>query len=82
VRWGFYFAPSYGYYNVPTEYYGHRWSLGEYLPDFLMRYRISDFDYYGLAWPPAGCAWFWVGQDAVLADTFTGEIIDVVYNLY
>lgn len=82
VRFGFYFFPGTGYYRVPSQWYGHRWYAGEYLPDFFYSYRIYDWDYYGLPQPPFGCAWFIIGEDAVLVDLDSGSIIDVDYDIY
>ncbi len=82
VRIGFYFAPGRGYYHVPDQYYGHRWGRGEYLPRFFFSYRIYDPDYYDLPYPPYGCAWMFVGEDAVLVDLDTGEIVDIVYGVF
>ncbi|ESQ83928.1 hypothetical protein AEAC466_11405 [Asticcacaulis sp. AC466] len=79
---GFYFAPTYGYYRVPSQWYGHRWGMGEYLPDYFFRYRIYDYMSYGLPRPPYDCGYFFVGQDIVLVDMSTGEIIDVFYDVY
>ncbi len=82
VRLGFYFAPGRGYYHVPDQYYGHHWGRGEYLPRYFFSYRVYDPDYYDLPYPPYGCAWMFVGEDAVLVDLDTGEIIDIVYGVF
>ena len=82
VRIGFYFAPSYGYYQVPTQYYGQRYRRGQYLPRFFYDYRVTDYDYFDLPYPPYGTAYFYCGQDIVLIDLRTGEILDVFYDIY
>lgn len=82
VRFGFYFFPGRGYYHVPDQYYGHRWMRGEYLPRMFYDYRIYDYDAYGLPVPPYGCAWFFVGEDAVLIDLGSGEVLDVWYDVW
>ncbi|MDI7774068.1 RcnB family protein [Asticcacaulis sp. EMRT-3] len=82
VRYGYYFFPGVGYYNVPSQWYGHRWLEGEYLPDFFDSYRIYDWQAYDLPIPPYGCAWYFLGEDAVLADVDTGRILDVIYDFY
>ena len=82
VRAGFYFAPGRGYYHVPDQWYGHHWGRGEFLPRFFFSYRIYDPDYYDLPYPPYGCAWMFVGEDAVLVDLDTGQIIDVMYGVF
>lgn len=82
VHLGFYFAPGRGYYHVPDEYYGRHWGRGEYLPRYFFSYRIYDPDYYDLPYPPYGCAWMFVGEDAVLVDLDTGQVVDVVYGVF
>lgn len=82
VRMGFYFAPGHGYYHVPQQWYGHHWDRGEYLPRYFFSYRIYDPDYYDLPYPPYGCAWMFVGEDAVLVDLDTGQVIDVIYDVF
>jgi len=67
---------------VPHQWYGHHWGRGEFLPQFFFSYRIDDPDYYNLPYPPYGCAWVFVGEDAVLVDLDTGEILDVVYDVF
>jgi Ni/Co efflux regulator RcnB len=82
VRLGFYFFPGRGYYRVPDSYYNYRWARGEVLPSYFYSYRIYDWDYYGLPSPPYGCGWFFVGQDAVLIDLRSGEILDIIYDVW
>lgn len=82
VRYGFYFFPGTGYYRVPSQWYGHHWYAGDYLPDLFYSYRLYDWDYYDLPMPPFGCAWYLIGQDAVLVDIDSGRIIDVYYDIY
>ena len=82
VHVGFYFAPGRGYYHVPQQWYGHHWGRGEFLPRFFFSYRIYDPDYYDLPYPPYGCAWMFVGEDAVLVNLDTGEVIDVIYGVF
>src|SRR5690606_36193763 len=54
LRVGFYYAPSYGYYQVPRQYWGRRWSEGDYLSSVFWRYQVNDYRFYGLGYPPAG----------------------------
>jgi Ni/Co efflux regulator RcnB len=70
------------HFNVPDQYYGRPWGRGEYLPRFFFSYRVYDPDYYDLPYPPYGCAWMFVGEDAVLVDLDTGEVLDVVYGVF
>jgi Ni/Co efflux regulator RcnB len=78
----FFFAPSYGYYSVPRQYWGREWRTGDYLPSYFRRYEVRDFWEYGLQDPPYGCAWVWVDNNIVLMDLYDGYIIDVVYNVW
>ena len=82
VRLGFYFAPHYGYYSVPQQYYGHRYRRGDYLPRFFYSYRVSDYDYYDLPYPPPGTAYFFGGQDIVLIDLYSGEILEIYTDIF
>lgn len=82
VRLGFYFAPGYGYYNVPRSYYGRQWGPGEYLPSIFWRYQLNDWRDYGLGMPPIGTRWVWVDNSIYLIDSFDGYIIDVVWNAW
>lgn len=82
VRIGFYFAPSYGYYSVPSSYYGRRWSEGQYLPSIFWRYRLDDWRTYGLGYPPEGTRWVLVDNQIYLIDEYDGYIIDVIYDAW
>lgn len=82
VRIGFYFAPRYGYYRVPSEYYGYRYDYGDYLPRYFYSYRVYDPDFYFLPPKPYGCEYYFVGNDIVLVDLRTGRIIDVFYDVF
>jgi len=82
VRFGFYFAPGYGYYNVPRSYFGQRWYPGDYLPSIFWRYSLSDWQTFGLGYPPPGTRWVWVDNSIYLIDDMDGYIIDVVYDAW
>jgi Ni/Co efflux regulator RcnB len=58
--------------------------FGERLPvTFYVRdYWIADFALYGLIEPWPGYEWIRVGDDAVLVDIETGEVIRVEYGLF
>ena len=45
-------------------------------------YWISDFALYGLMEPWPGYEWIRVGDDALLVDIETGEVIRVEYGLF
>jgi Ni/Co efflux regulator RcnB len=71
-------------YRRPAGFYVHRWAFGERLPvAFYVRdYWIADFALYGLIEPWPGYEWIRVGDDALLVDIETGEVIRVEYGLF
>ncbi len=71
-------------YRQPAGFYVHRWTFGERLPvGFYARdYWIADFSLYGLMAPWAGYEWVRVGDDALLIDVETGEVVRVEYGLF
>jgi len=71
-------------YRRPADWYVHRWTFGEFLPSaFWARdYWLSDFDAYDLPPPPYGAIWVRVGNDALLVDRGSGEVITVQYDLF
>ena len=82
VRLGFYFAPGYGYYNVPRRYYGQAFHVGQYLPSTFWRYRLDDHRTFGLGYPPAGTRWVYVDNAIYLIDDYDGYIIEVIRNAW
>lgn len=81
-RFGFYFAPGYGYYAVPRDYWGRRWYPGEYLPAVFWRYRLDDWRTYGLGFPPPGTQWVAVDNHIYLIDSYDGYIIEVIFDAW
>ena len=73
-----------GYYRRPAHWYAHRWTSGDYIPQawFARDYWIDNFDAIGLVGPPDGCVWVRVGDDALLIDEDTGEVIQVAYSIF
>jgi len=71
-------------YVRPRGWYAHRWVYGERLPRawFDRNYWIADWSAFGLIQPWPGYAWVQVGDDAVLVDLDTGEIVRVVYGIF
>lgn len=82
VRVGFYFAPSYGYYQVPRQYWGQRYYEGQFLPSIFWRYQLDDWRTYGLGYPPEGTRWVLVDNQIYLIDERDGYIIDVVRDAW
>jgi Ni/Co efflux regulator RcnB len=74
-------APSY---HRPNGWYYRRWSYGDFLPSLFWssQYWISNWSMYDLPPPPPGAIWVRYGDDAVLIDRFSGEVIDVVYGFF
>ena len=71
-------------YRRPSGWYEHRWSFGEFLPRaFWARdYWLVDFAAYDLPPPPYGAVWVRVGNDALLVDEDSGEVITVEYGVF
>jgi Ni/Co efflux regulator RcnB len=49
---------------------------------YSSRYWINDPWQYRLPYAPAGTRWVRYYDDAVLVDTWTGEVVDVIYNFF
>jgi Ni/Co efflux regulator RcnB len=73
-----------GSYRRPSGWYSHRWVYGEHLPRawFGRDYWIGDYITFGLMAPPDGYEWVRVGDDALLVDTDTGEVLQVEYGVF
>jgi len=71
-------------YVRPNGWYYRRWVYGEHFPNIFWTrdYWITDYWLVGLAVPPYGCEWVRYGHDAVLVNTETGEILQVIYGIY
>jgi Ni/Co efflux regulator RcnB len=78
----FFFAPGWGYYAIPPEYWGTTWDVGDYLPEYFWRYQITDYADYGLSDPPEGCAWIWLNGNVALVDLGDGYIVDMAYDVW
>ena len=61
----------------------NRWSFGDYLPGgwYGQSYYLDAYEY-GLPYPPAGCEWVRVGDDAILVDVWSGQVLSVMYDLF
>ena len=71
-------------YHRPYGYSYRRWNYGQHLPrhDYARNFRLMNFMAYGLFPPPTGYIWVRYGPDALLIDEYTGEIIQVQYNMF
>ncbi|MGN6498303.1 MAG: RcnB family protein [Tsuneonella sp.] len=72
------------YYAPYSNYRYNRLSIGFFLDNvfFGSRYWINDPGYYRL--PPAygGLRWVRYYDDALLVDTYSGEVVDVIYDFF
>jgi Ni/Co efflux regulator RcnB len=73
-----------GIYRSPQGWVYRRWVYGQFLPPafWVRNYWVVNFWLYGLDRPPLGCEWVRYGDDALLVDVTTGEILQVVYNVF
>lgn len=71
-----------GAYRQPYGYQSRHWSYGERLPAayFGREYWISDYAMYSLFAPEDGLVWVRVGDDVMLIDEYTGQIVQVDYG--
>lgn len=73
-----------GPYRRPPGWTAHRWGYGEILPRAYWgpQYLIGDYWLFGLEIPPIGYEWVRDGNDALLIDTNSGEILQVEYGVF
>lgn len=71
-------------YHGPADYAYHRWSYGDNLPReyWAQDYWITNFLNFGLDAPPDGYVWVQYGNDALLIDEDTGEVVEVEYGIF
>ena len=69
---------------APRGFYYRRFAIGERVPAVLLisTYFLTDFALYGLEEPDDGYVWVRDGDDAVLVDEETGEVIEVEYDVF
>jgi Ni/Co efflux regulator RcnB len=73
-----------GVYRAPAGYNYRRWHYGDRLPRayYARHFWLSNFVVYGLFAPPPGLIWVRYGPDALLIDQYTGEVVQVRYNVF
>ena len=73
-----------GPYRRPAGWTSHRWGYGEILPRayWAAPYLLADYWLFALEVPPAGYEWVRDGNDALLVNTNTGEILQVEYGVF
>ncbi|HEX3809737.1 MAG TPA: RcnB family protein [Rhizomicrobium sp.] len=85
-RGNFRSARRYHYANWrrPGGWYAHRWGYGQRLPGgwYGRDYWLTNYVSFGLIAPPDNYQWIREGDDAVLVDIDTGEIIRVQYGVF
>jgi len=71
----FVYPPGWGY---------RRWEVGAFLPPFFLvrDYWYPDWELIGLPPPPPDYQWVRYGSDLLLVDLTSGEVIDVVYEVF
>ena len=75
---------SIGFYYAPWGYAPRVWGYGDRLPlsYYSNRYLIDDYYNYDLYAPPYGTSWVRVGDDVLLVDLDTGEVLDSIASLF
>lgn len=72
-----------GVWERPHGWYYHRWYYGDYLPwGWFAPTFYLDWGDYDLPPPPVGCEWVREGDDAVLVDIWTGQVLSVEYGVF
>ena len=73
-----------GFYYDPFGWSYRPYSIGWRMwPSYYSsRYWLHDPWRYRLPYAPAGYRWIRYWDDAVLVDTFTGEVVDVIHNFF
>ena len=71
----FVYPPGWGY---------QRWAIGAFLPPFFLvrDYWYPDWDLLGLPPPPPDYQWVRYGPDLLLVDLTSGEVVEVVYDVF
>ena len=70
---------------MPRGYAPRYWQRGQWLPSSYYverRYHLVDYWRFDLYDPPFGARWVRVGSDALLIDYGSGEVLDVVFELF
>jgi Ni/Co efflux regulator RcnB len=73
-----------GFYYDPFGWNYRRYSIGWRLwPSYYSSsFWINDPWQYRLPYAPPGYRWIRYYDDAILVDTFSGEVVDVLYNFF
>jgi Ni/Co efflux regulator RcnB len=73
-----------GAYSRPPGWSYRRWGYGQILPRAYWKrnYWIDSYWSFGLATPPWGYEWVRYGDDAILVDVRSGEILQTQYDIF
>ncbi len=73
-----------GQFRYPPGYAYRSWGIGQSLPRafFSSAYYFTDHSALGLDSPPYGYQWVRYGPDVMLVNIRTGEILDVINNVF
>ena len=71
-------------YNQPPGWHYQRWAYGQVLPSpfWVRAYWINSYYDFGLGDPPYGFVWVRYGDDALLVDVESGQILSVEYGVF
>jgi Ni/Co efflux regulator RcnB len=71
-------------YQRPDGWYAQRWAYGQILPRLFWSqdYWLTGYYNFGLIDPPYGYVWVQNGNDALLVDVQSGQILSVEYNVF
>jgi Ni/Co efflux regulator RcnB len=72
------------YYSPYRNWGYNRFSIGFFLPSlfYSQRYWVGDPWQYRLPHAPPGTQWVRYYNDVLLVDTWTGEVVDVIYDFF
>lgn len=73
-----------GVWHAPRGFAYRRFAIGERVPAVLLvaTFFLDAYASYGLEPPPPGYVWVRDGDDAVLVDRETGEVVEVAYGVF
>jgi len=73
-----------GAFVAPSGYTYTRYELGQRVNGELLgkNYTLTSYGNYALEAPPSGLEWIRVGDDALLVDRNTGEVVQSDYGLF
>jgi Ni/Co efflux regulator RcnB len=73
-----------GPYRPPHGWVNRHWGYGEVLPRafWAPQYLVTDYWLFALEVPPAGYEWVRYGNDALLIDINSGEVLQAEYGVF